>query len=258
MPCDFTETGDAADSARSSIDHTEFSPESVLRVCIVGGAVRAALASDRTPAGPRILAEAASGREEALQRLARKGADVLLFETGMDGDGWESFLREVREISPATRILAVAPQAHAITGLRALQAGAHGYLSGENWSAKLREALETVAQNRLYLTGRLNDHLLRCALREEAWALGSPVDLLSDRELEVLEKLGRRRGVREVALELRLSVKTVETHRSNIARKLGLDSGAAVAEFGAAWLAGQGLGAPVAQDDPVSPATAAT
>lgn len=185
--------------------------------------------------------------EAALELIERGRPELLVVEEPAASQIGEGFYAAAQSRSPRLRMLVVSARPDELLSLSALPPGVSGYLAGNDWPERLVTALLELSRDRPYFSQRLNDHLLRQALRDESFALGSPVDVLSDRELEVLEKLGRRSHVREVAQELRLSVKTIETHRSNIARKLDLPSGAAVTAFAATWLAQQGL---VAQPDP--------
>jgi len=98
-------------------------------------------------------------------------------------------------------------------------------------------ALRKVLKGEVYVSEKFSERLIFKAIQSIDGGLGSPVDKLSDRELEVLELLGRGFGTREIANELHLSVKTIETHRAHIKEKLGFKDAGEMVRFSIDWVA---------------------
>jgi DNA-binding NarL/FixJ family response regulator len=121
--------------------------------------------------------------------------------------------------------------------LRALRAGALGYVMKAEALNHVLTALRKVLKREVYVSERFSERLIFKAIQSIDGGLGSPVDKLSDRELEVLELLGRGFGTREIANELHLSVKTIETHRAHIKEKLGFKDAGEMVRFSIDWVA---------------------
>lgn len=98
-------------------------------------------------------------------------------------------------------------------------------------------AVRKVLSGDIYVSPRFSERLVFKAIQSLDGGMGSPVDSLSDRELEVLQLLGRGFGTREVANELHLSIKTIETHRAHIKEKLGFKDAGEMVRFAIDWVA---------------------
>jgi two-component system invasion response regulator UvrY len=173
------------------------------------------------------LREAASGA--ALIDLVReKPGDVVLLDVGLPGRGGLEVLRQIRQEWPRLPVLMLSVHPADQYAVRALRAGASGYLTKDLAAQELVNAVKTVTGGHRYVTAevaeRLADDLTRNTERE-------PHDALSDREFEVLHLLGAGRSVRQIADELCLSYNTISTYRSRILSKLGLKSDADVIRY---------------------------
>ena len=96
---------------------------------------------------------------------------------------------------------------------------------------------EKCSRERSYVSAEFSERLIFQAVQSVEGGMGSPVDKLSDRELEVLELLGRGLGTKGIAAELHLSVKTIETHRAHIKEKLGFKDASEMVRFAIDWVA---------------------
>jgi two-component system, NarL family, response regulator NreC len=173
----------------------------------------------------------AGDRKTALEIAARTGPEVIVMDIGLpDADGVD-LSREMLERWPGIRIVilsGVADQEHLD---RAIAAGVSGYLLKVNASEDLVRAIRTVKGNEPYLSPEVSAVLLtgykrlRDTRREEDKAD------LSDRELQVLKLVADGRNTKEIATELGLSIKTVETHRARLMTKLGLPSVAELTKY---------------------------
>jgi DNA-binding NarL/FixJ family response regulator len=144
------------------------------------------------------------------------------------------FVKNIRAHLENARILVLSMHDESIYALRALRAGAQGYLMKEEVLARVVEAIRTVAGGGIFLSESLRQQVLT-NLANGNTANQSPIDTLSDRELEVLQLSGKGQTPREIANQLSISVKTVETHRMRVREKMNFSSSAELVRFAIAW-----------------------
>jgi len=167
-------------------------------------------------------AEDASG---VLARLPDARADLVILDISLAGGSGLALMKELKAHWPTLPVLALSMHDERLFAERALRAGAIGYLSKSVDPQRLVEGIRRALRGELVISAAITDVLLRRVnQRGGDGAPASPVALLSDRELEVLELMGQGMGTREVAEALHISVKTVETHQSNMKSKLGVRS----------------------------------
>jgi DNA-binding NarL/FixJ family response regulator len=120
---------------------------------------------------------------------------------------------------------------------RALRAGALGYITKEQATDRILEALRKIRTGMIYLSDAAIDTVLKGTIgHDEAPERRKSVDALSDRELEVLRQIGQGRKTAAIAARMHLSIKTVETYRDRIRAKMDLESGAELARFAVQWV----------------------
>src|SRR5262249_7060104 len=119
---------------------------------------------------------------------------------------------------------------------RALRAGALGYVNKQEMSEKIIEAIRMVLAGKIYLSPVMTERLLHRAVGVPPDLTRNPVETLSDRELEIFRMIGNGKTTRQIAGELHLSVKTVETHRENIKGKLNIVNGAELGREAVRWV----------------------
>ena len=173
--------------------------------------------------GWQVCAEAASGRE-AVERAVQTRPQVAVIDFSMpDLNGIEA-TRRIREMAPDTEILIFTMHESEELIRAALLAGARGYLLKSEASRQLIPAVESLAKHKPYFSGRVSEVVLEGFLKEGQTAPAMASDRLSSREREIVQLLAEGRSNKEIARDLALSVKTVETHRSSVMRKLGISS----------------------------------
>lgn len=186
---------------------------------LVRNGLRQLLADDPAIA---VVGEAADGDETlALMRTALP--DVLLLDITMPGAPFPEMLRRLRGAYPDVHVLVLTMHAESQFAVRALKEGAAGYLTKERPPAEIREAIRQVVSGGHYLTPSLAE---RTAAVGEAHASLLPHEVVSAREYEVLCMIGAGKSVKQIATELRLSPKTVSTHRARLLRKMRLKTSA--------------------------------
>ncbi|HUI80047.1 MAG TPA: response regulator transcription factor [Bryobacteraceae bacterium] len=171
-----------------------------------------------------VVAEAADGRE--CVRLAEEHCpDVVVMDIAMPNmNGIEATHRIVAD-RPRTAVVILSMHQDESYVLRALKAGAKGYLLKDSLRADVIEAIRAVAQGRSFLTRKIGRILQEDYVRQlENRGLDDTYDLLTTREREILQLIAEGRTNKEAATLLNVSVTTVETHRTHILQKLGLHS----------------------------------
>lgn len=179
----------------------------------------------------KVVGEASNGRD-ALRRIAEIGPDVAILDIAMPELNGIDATREIRQASPATRVVILSMHATEEYVFRALQAGARGYVLKESAGAELVKAVRTVHAGHRHLSQKISDKVIDgYVLQREATAAEHPLARLSLREREILQFVAEGKTSDEIAGILFLSPKTVETYRSRMMRKLGLSDLPALVKF---------------------------
>ncbi len=175
-----------------------------------------------------VVAEAAHGDEAAEKVCTLKPDIILLDPTPPGADGLE-VIKRFHDLAPESRIVALGATAHAHDPRRLFRVGALGYVLKNATSRELVAAIRTVHDGRQYIAEEL-----KAASELERTGEGPPgnvLGVLTDRQIQVLQRLAAGRTNREIALALGLSIKTVNAHRSNILSKLQLRNNADLTRF---------------------------
>lgn len=171
-------------------------------------------------AGMQISAEAADPRG-VLRAAQETESDLVLTELAFhNGESGLQLIRRLKEQVGALPILVFSGRDEVLYAERALQAGSSGYVMKQAPVPELLRAIRSVARGDLHVSDQVRGSLVRRVAR--GGQAEHPLGILTDRELEVFHLLGRGRSTREVADALSLSVKTIDTHRGKIMRKLNL------------------------------------
>jgi len=166
----------------------------------------------------------ASGAAEAIGLVSDANPDLAIIDLRLrQGTGLE-LIRQIKARFSHVKMLVSSMQDEALFAERVLRAGADGYISKEEATEKVVEAIREVMKGKVYLSRRMTEQLLYQFAGRTPEPGADTLDTLSNRELEVFQLIGQGLGTRQVARELHLSVKTIETHRESIKRKLNLSS----------------------------------
>ena len=177
------------------------------------------------------VAGEASTAAELFRLLALAAVDVVLLDVSMPGATFIETLRELRTHHPTVKVLVLSVHPEDQWAVRALQAGALGYLTKDHSPEQLVEAIHRVARGRRYVSESMAERLAGMVDGDRTTALH---ERLSDREFEVLRALGSGMMVKEVAEQLHLSAKTVSTYQSRLFEKMGLRTKADLVRYVAA------------------------
>ena len=167
-----------------------------------------------------VVAEAGDG-SEMLDLARRHRPDIVLLDLSMPGRGGLEAAVDLKEIDEKVKILVLTAHPEDDVAVRALKSGVDGYLTKDKASRELVEAILRIRQGKKYISPELAETLALWVGHESERPAH---ESLSNRELQVLERLGDGRTVTEIADELHLSVKTISTYRSRILEKLGLET----------------------------------
>src|SRR5215469_6806614 len=172
---------------------------------------------------------------EAQTLVGSQNPDLVILDLRLKGGDGLELIKSLKARFPGLRILILSQYEAPLYAERALRAGALGYVVKEQAAEEVLTAIRTVLGGQVYLTRGMAALLLHKFVGVGAKASESGVQNLTDRELHVLHLLGAGLSTREIAAELKLSFKTVETHRENIKRKLGLSGAAALIHYATNW-----------------------
>ncbi|MCX5788988.1 MAG: response regulator transcription factor [Elusimicrobia bacterium] len=187
----------------------------------------------------QVCAVAATSRE-AMTKVESAKPDLAIvdFTLNDDEDGI-GLIKALRAKHPDLPILVLSIHDETIYAERALRAGANGYLMKDEPTSKVVDALRKVLKGDISVSDKMAGRLLQRMAGQGKAATGNPVEQLSDRELQVFRWIARGFGTRQIAGKLGLSIKTIETYRENIKRKLDLHSGVELVRHAVLWSTGE-------------------
>jgi DNA-binding NarL/FixJ family response regulator len=169
--------------------------------------------------------------EEALQSLGDSDPDVVIVDLSLaHSDGLE-LVKEIRKEARHLPVLVLSMHDENMYAERLLSAGANGYIMKQAAADQLLIALRRVLAGGVYVSEHLGASMIERIAGNDPKQTSNPIERLSNRELQVLNLIGRGKTTREVAENLTLSVKTVESHRQRIKKKLNLQTSAQLVQF---------------------------
>ena len=180
------------------------------------------------------VAGGAATADEALQILGRESFDLVLLDIGLKQGSGLDLIGQIRAQHDDLPVLVLSMHQERFYAERVLRAGAQGFVTKQGDPSAVVVAIRRVLGGDLYVSDTLADELVLRAV-EGSDGGGPAVEQLSDREAEVVRFIGGGLTTREIAGELNLSVKTIESYRANVKRKLGLKTGAELARFAYDW-----------------------
>ncbi len=174
---------------------------------------------------------------EALAAVDQCQPDLVLADINLPGRNGLELIRDLRAVRPDLPVLVLSMHDEAVFAERVLRAGARGYVSKQQTGQSLLAAIRHVLGGQIHLSGEASTRLLNSLSgTQPAAATLSPVELLTDRELEVFTLIGRARETKEISRTLGMSAKTVEAHRASIKRKLQVKTGPELTRHAVLWV----------------------
>jgi DNA-binding NarL/FixJ family response regulator len=178
-----------------------------------------------------VVAGEAGDANEALAAAKNLEPDMAIVDITLKDTYGIELVKQLKELYPKLPILVLSMHEESMYGERALRAGAKGYLTKQEASKKIIEAIQRILNGGIYVSEALSATLVQKLAGVKVESGGSPVDLLTDRELEVFQLLGQGLAVREIADRLFVSVKTVEAHREHIKQKMKFKTSSELLRF---------------------------
>ncbi len=178
---------------------------------------------------------------EALAAVESLRPKLILLDLNLKGVLCLELIKELKGRYPELLIMVISLHDDVLMAERALQAGAQGYINKQAAIVSLVKAVRLVLNGGFYLSEAIKSRLAQQCAHRGKLSLVAPMDLLSDRELEVFHLIGHGRGVRQIAATLHLDVNTVKTYRTRIKEKLNLSSATEVLQHAVQWRESGGL-----------------
>jgi DNA-binding NarL/FixJ family response regulator len=203
-------------------------------------AIREALTSNiNGRLGMRVIGDAGSA-QRALELLKRRDPDVAIVDISLNDAHGLDLIGEIREIRPEVRVLVFSMYDEGVYAERAIRAGANGYLMKRESTDQVIEAIRSVNDGEVYLSQRMSSRILSKVIRQQEYTLSSATEELTDREMAVFQMLGEGHSMKDIADELDLSRKTIETYRRRAKEKLGFDTVSELLQYAVQWSYGRG------------------
>jgi DNA-binding NarL/FixJ family response regulator len=184
-----------------------------------------------------VVCGSAENMPEAIKAIQTLEPDVVTVDISLQGASGLDLIKDIKVKFPNLPILALSVRPESFFAERAIRAGAKGYITKQEATKNVIMAIRKVLDGGLYLSQKMNDKLLNSLLGEnKADANISPIDRLSDREFEVFLLLGHGRETRQIAEQLYISAKTVETYRLRIKEKLNIVTNSELLQHAFQWV----------------------
>lgn len=199
-------------------------------------AVREALASKIGRQADLEVCGEAADMTEALRLVADTQPDLAVVDISLKTANGIDLIKRIKDRNDSVRMLVWSMHSESLYAERALRAGALGYINKDQATDKIIQAIRRVLEGKVYLSDEMAEKMLHRAVgggKKEVTR--SPLDALADRELEVFRLIGQGVKTAEIAEQLHLSVKTVETYRDRIRHKLELSNGTELAHYATQW-----------------------
>jgi len=172
----------------------------------------------------------------ALDAIRESPPDLVIVDLALEGSDGLDLVKEMKRHHPAIPALVLSMHDEGVYAVRALRAGARGYVTKQQLDETLLVAIRRLLAGETYMSATLEARLAARFIAGQTLRTDSPVGALSDRELQVFRLIGQGRSTREIATALYLSIKTIESHRDHIRQKLGLESTAELAQRATQWV----------------------
>lgn len=173
---------------------------------------------------------------EALAGITNTKPDVVLVDISLGGDNGLDLVKAIKQAFDDLPVLVVSMHDEALYAERSIHAGAMGYVMKHEPAKTVKNAISKVLGGHMYLSENMSSVLLNRLMRGETEKIKSPIETLSDRELDVFRLLGQGMGVRQIAEKMGVTIPTVNSFRNRIKEKLKLKSSTEVMLHAIQWV----------------------
>jgi len=178
----------------------------------------------------------ASNAAEAFKKIPETGPDLVIVDLSLEGSNGIELIKNLKALYPHLEFMMFSMHDERVYAQRALRAGARAFVMKHEDKSTIKLAVRRSMSGNIYVSDRVSEQLLHQIVSGNTSEKSSPVDRLTDRELEVIQLIGKGYSTREVASSLNVSVKTIESHRAHIKEKLDLASGNELVKFAIQWV----------------------
>ncbi|MGA1790224.1 MAG: response regulator [bacterium] len=177
----------------------------------------------------------ADNAHNALQAIQESVPDVAIIDIRLKGQSGIELIKNIKVRYPDLPVIALSMYDESIYAERLLCAGAKGYIMKHEGCEKVIEGLHQVLDGGIYVSDKIRSKIMNKYIEKKNRMYESPLDVLSDRELEVFRLIGLGYGTRQIAKELFLGIKTIETYRAHIKSKLQLKNSSELVRYAIRW-----------------------
>lgn len=185
------------------------------------------------------VAGQAESASQAMKMITQIDPDIAIIDISLKDRNGLELIKDIKVHHPNLPILALSMHDESLYAERALRAGAKGYLMKEAATENVITAIRKVLNNQLYISDSMASRMVRKLVTGTTEIGTSPVDCLSDRELQVFILIGKGFGTRQISEQLHLSVKTIESYRAHLKEKLNIPSAPELLRYAIQWVNSQ-------------------
>lgn len=172
---------------------------------------------------------------EAMEMIQKENPDVVMLDLSLKESSGIELIKDLQVICPEVRILVVSLHDEEIYAERVLRAGAKGFIMKAEAVDDIITAVKKVASGEIYLSSKMQSKMIETMTSGRKKNNMNPIDILSDRELEVFQMIGEGLKTKNIAEKLKLSIKTIETYKSHLKLKLQIKDGIELIQRAVEW-----------------------
>jgi DNA-binding NarL/FixJ family response regulator len=178
----------------------------------------------------------AEDTNEALAKMGEAKPDVVIADISLKTTHGLELVKDLQAQFPKLPVLVLSMHDESLYAERVLRAGAMGYITKQESTRKVLQAIRQVLSGQIYVSEKMAARMVHKLVAGRQQEHSSPVERLTDRELEVFQLIGKGQGTRKIAEELHLGIKTVESYRARIKDKLKLEDGTQLLQQAIQWV----------------------
>ncbi|HEX4121905.1 MAG TPA: response regulator transcription factor [Verrucomicrobiae bacterium] len=183
-----------------------------------------------------VICGEAEDTQEALQKIDETKPEIVIADITLKTTHGLELVKDLQSRMPALPVLVLSMHDESLYAERVLRAGARGYITKQEATKRILLAIRQVLSGQIYISEKMASRMVHKMVLGRAEEQKSPIERLTDRELEVFQLIGRGQGTRRIAEELHLGIKTVESYRARIKEKLKLEDGTQLLQHAIQWV----------------------
>ena len=173
---------------------------------------------------------------EAMAKIEQSRPDIVIADISLKHTHGLELVKDLQARLPSLPVLILSMHDESLYAERVLRAGARGYITKQEATKKILSAIRQVLSGQIYVSEKMATRMLHQLVQGRPQETSSPMERLTDRELEVFQLIGQGQGTRRIAEELHLGIKTVESYRARIKEKLKLTDGTQLLQQAIQWV----------------------